>query len=396
MSRLITVKMLRGQPRYATCRFHPTRPHPDRCLFLDFGSSGQVSSLTQTKYGIHQYLFIAEFSGPTLAWYQCPPSEANWDYPEWSNTPRFAVASCRNDGGDAHAVYCVNLDNHTDLQLIEGTELENPYLWIGASFDLILWAGLSPDSLGVYNDPFLNGNQIPFSFKMKKFWEMHQSLDAVFVGSSQVLCGIDCAAMKDYSSVNLGYASVGVTTCANIICDYILPACPKVRCIGMSSAVYWLDNTGAEGDDTWQSAITQTKGYQYDSHHNFWRGGFPAHFDDCIAAASCFSDTHCDTLGMSTDSCGNWGGDNPDLGGGANWDWPITDTNYINNFNAIVALIQDLAKRNIHLLMINFPESPAYKNTNHYTRDMPLMGNGYGRGTTIGIVTNNLSEFSFL
>ena len=158
--------------------------HPDRCMFLDFGCPDQISSLTQSTYGPHEYLFISEFAGTTLSWFKCPSGESSWDFPEWSNVAQFAVASARNGGDDAHAIYFVNLASGASTQVAQGTELENPGLWIDNTNILPPNFQLSLDSLGIYDDPLLSGDQVPFSFKMHYFWRRHASLNAVFVGSA--------------------------------------------------------------------------------------------------------------------------------------------------------------------------------------------------------------------
>jgi uncharacterized protein (TIGR02171 family) len=341
--------------------------HPDRCLFLDFGSQNKISTLVQAAYGIHEYLFIAEMGGNTVAWYKCPDKESAWDYPEWSNKARFAVACCRNASMDAHAVYCLNLEDKTMLRVIEGVELGGPNLWIGAPLDTTVQCGLSADSLGNYGVPVLSGDQVLFSYKMHLFWKQRRNLDIVFVGSSQVYSGIDCAKLPGHKALNMGFSGSGVLSSADIIRNYILPACPRIKLIGISAGIYWLGNPGAEADDSWKAVITQSKGYLYDLHHNFWKDGLSARFDDCIAQAPFLTYFNCDTLGLCLDSCYGWGGTPPDLISGINWDYQLTDTEYINNFNEITKLLQDCADANVQVLMINFPESPAYKNTDHFT-----------------------------
>jgi uncharacterized protein (TIGR02171 family) len=368
--------------------------HPDRCLFLDFGSQNQTSSLTLSSYGVHEYLFISEFTGNTLAWYKCPSSESSWNYPEWSNKSRFAIASGVNYSGDAHAIYAINLDNKAYMQIVEGTELNHPYLWLD-SIESSTQDSLNTDSLGIYNAPLLSSNQQGFSYKMHLFWKMHKNLDVVCVGSSQVLNGIDCNKITDLVSVNMGYAAVGVYTCLNIIRKYILPSCPKVKLIVMSSAVYWLGNSGGDGDNTWDNAIVNSKGYVYDMNHNFWQYSVPKNFDSLIYKAPYTVFSVFDSLGLALADCGGWGGDSPDLSQVGNWDWSITDTNYLNNFNALVQLINELAKSDIHLLMVNFPESPAYKNTNHYTRNGPSWATGTAVVEQLKNLENSYSNFHF-
>ena len=103
--------------------------NPGRCLFLDFGCN-TTSTLTQTSYGIHQYLFIADYTGKIIAWYNCPVGESSWNYPEWSNVASFAAASGCNGSLSAHALYLVNIQNGAYLKVAQGTELENPSVWI--------------------------------------------------------------------------------------------------------------------------------------------------------------------------------------------------------------------------------------------------------------------------
>jgi hypothetical protein len=217
----------------------------------------------------------------------------------------------------------------------------------------------------------------------------------VYVGSSQIYSGIDCTKLSGHTSLNLAYAGSGILSIAHMIRNYILTSCPKIKLIGMSAAIYWMDNPGQEFNDSWTAAITQSKGYLYDLHHNFWRDGFPAGFDDCIVQVPYLTNFLCDTCGMCLSSCRGWGGSSPDLVSGPNWDWPLTGSNYIDNFNNIVQLIQELAAVNIQVLMINFPESPAYKNTDHYTRMGPSWASGKAVAQQLASLEATHSNFHF-
>jgi hypothetical protein len=350
--------------------------HPARCLFLDFGSQREKSALTGTAYGLHEYLFVADFSGDVVAWQKCPDAENSWDNPEWSNKGRYAVACCRNSRSTSHAVYCIDLAAKKSLQVLEGVELGQPALWIGDSLTSTVTSHLDADSLGVYGEPFTNAILVPFSYKMHLFWKAHRNLDVAFVGNSQVQCGIDCERIRDYASLNLGYPGAGVAACTTLIRSYILPACPKIKLVGMSSGIYWLNQPHGEGDQSAWTSILQSKGYRYDMHHNFWREGAPALFGERIAEARFLDPSDSDSLGMMITASGNWGGTSPDFIPGSDSAWTETDTNFIQNYAAIENLVWDLKDVNVHLLMINFPESPAYKNTCHYTRYGPSWTTG--------------------
>jgi hypothetical protein len=83
-----------------------------------------------------------------------------------------------------------------------------------------------------------------------------------------------------------------------------------------------------------------------------------------------------DTNGLCLDPCGGWGGAAPDFTGGSNWDWQLANAHYAENLDSIVSLVKACAAANVAVLMINFPESPAYKNTDHYTRGGPSWATG--------------------
>jgi uncharacterized protein (TIGR02171 family) len=384
-----------GSTQVCNVSISPDSAHPDRCLFLDFGSQRQVSSIVHSAYGIHEYLFIAEYGGTIVSYQKCPDGENSWDDPEWSNNASFAVASCRNSRSEAHAIYCIDLDKQTTLKVLEGVELRQPHLWIGGTNDADGVCGLSTDSLGVYSDPLLSGNQITFSYKMHFFWKMHENLEVAFVGSSQVLSGIDCAKLPGYSAFNLGMGGAGITSCTHIVRNYLLPSCPRLKLVAMSAAVYWLGYYYGDADDSWTAAIEQSKGYRYDLHHNFWRDGVPAHFDDCMAQAPFSECSNIDTLGLCIDSCAGWRGNPPDFQGGSVWDWHVTDPVYIKNFSAVDSLLRDCAAADVQVLMINFPESPWYKNTEHYSRLGPSWETGRAVTQQLKALESTHSNFHF-
>jgi hypothetical protein len=232
------------------------------------------------------------------------------------------------------------------------------------------------DSLGAYNIPLLNSWQNDFSWKMFLFWKTHQTLQIAFVGSSQVIAGIDCRQIHNFTSVNMGFAAAEITSSANIIRDYIVPQCPNIKLIAMSSTPYWLADPGGDGSNIWNADIALSAGYAYDKNHNFWRDGLPDQFENLIVQVLGPQFSYLDSMpfGFYLQDCNGWGGAVPDMGGRI--DWTITDQNYIDNFNTIAQVASELAALKIHFLMINFPESPAYKNTDHYARMGPSWATG--------------------
>ncbi|HEX7511655.1 MAG TPA: TIGR02171 family protein, partial [Chitinivibrionales bacterium] len=362
-----------GSTQVCNVSISPDSAHPDQCMFLDFGSSIGPSSLTKSVYGIHEYLFISEFAGNTLKWYKCPAGESSWDNPEWSNVARFAVALGVNAGGDPHAVYLIDLANGVSTKLVQALALAHPFLWInGGGFQGS--DQISPDSCGAYYDPPLNAYEGEFSFKMHQFWKMHDYLQAVFVGNSQVFNGIDCTKLKSAVSLNMALPGAGLFTSINILGNYVLNHCPDISFVSMGSAICWMNDTDNADNNLWGQIISVSKGWQYDANHGFWKNGLPVGFESAVAIQPYYTCCFMDSFGFSAPPCQNWGGASPSQSGPLGW--TIDDSLYRSNFQALSVLAQDLAARKIHLLVINYPFNPAYKNTPYYGSGGPSWQTG--------------------
>ena len=320
---------LSGSTQVCNVSISQNRDHPERCMFLDFGSNGQTSTLTNTAYGVHEYIFISEFTGKTIAWYKCPAFENCWDYPEWSNAGNFAVASARNAADDAHAVYILNLTTGTPVKLVEGTELIHPYLWVRPTPNTTT-TSLNLDSLGNYSSsPIVTGNLYSLGYKLRMFWKLHNELNVAFIGNSQVLDGIDCHQIRGLTSFNMGYTASGLTSCSSLIRNYIVPHAPKIKVVCMSASIGWMVKSDGEGDNAWATSIVPSVGYQYDLHHNFWKDSLPAGFDSYILEAPYMFPSDEDTLGMAVNtSCSGWGTSNYS----GDITWTINTNTYVNNF----------------------------------------------------------------
>ena len=364
-------KDLSGSTQVCNVSISNDRDHGDRCLFLDFGY-GPTSSLTQTSYGPHQYLFVMDFSGNVVSWIKCPDGEDSWDYPEWAASGVFAAATTRGGSDDSRQIRFVNLGNKTSIPVVQGEELENPYLWItGIVSDT---SRIPLDSLGAYYDPPLNTYEGLFSNKMHFFWKMHQDLDVVFVGSSQTLRDVDCTKLTNLTALNMGISGAGIATSSHIVRDYALNQCPKLKVVCMSAMPCWMANPGGDDGDLWSASIAVSKGYAYDQQHNFWKTGLPSGIEDVLRQANFFSCCGLDSFGLMPMDCQGWGKPSDGLSGRI--DWTTSDTNFQNNFNALTQLANDLSALKIHLLLVLFPFSPYYANTGYFAAGGPSSATG--------------------
>jgi uncharacterized protein (TIGR02171 family) len=328
-----------------------------RCMFLDFGYP-RTSAITNDIYGIHEYLFISTMSDSIVGFMHCPNDEDEWDNTEWSNRSQFAVGCGRNSAGQSHAIYAINVDKKSSLQIVTGMELQQPYLWLGT-----IIKGAS-DSLGRYNDPPQSSEQAGLADKLLILWQICESLDIALIGSSQMYNGIDprrfTGSLNCYNLASPANAILGQKI---LILNYILKHCPNIKMICTSFDLYWL--MLPDGDYTWRNGVGQSKGYIYDSTHAFWPGTVSNDFKEIIRSIpiTYSFDTAC--MGFFGNPSNNWGGDPPPI-----WEtplWDTTDENYKKNMSTIRMLTDTLRNRGVHFLVINFPISPYYKNTGYYS-----------------------------
>jgi hypothetical protein len=337
-----------------------------RCMFLDFGYP-RISSLTGCSYDPHQFVFISTMKDSITTFMHCPDGEQSWDNPQWSNHARFAVGCGRNSEDKAHAIYAIDITKKNSMRIATGAELQQPYLWTGAILEN--YSNLSIDSLGRYNDPSTSDVQVRLSVKFLMFWQVCQPLNIAVVGSSQAFMGIDPRQFTGgLTSFNLASPGNDFTGQKIMILNYILKHCPDIKLICSSFELFWLANPST--DSSWGNGLSQSKGYLYDSSHGFWPGAVTNDFKNIIAQVP-FAyppDTTCS--GFSNSPSVGWGGNPPDFWGTPLWD--TSDANYKKNVAAIRMLADTLRSRGIHWLMINFPISPYYKNTDLYCWAGPL------------------------
>lgn len=332
----------------------------DRCMFLDFGSASP-SSLTGTSYGIHEYIFISEFSGKTLSWFKCPDNEAAWDYVRWSNSPQFAVACGSNSAGEPHAIYLMDLEKLTSTKLVEGVLLAYPSLWI---FQTPSARGLSLDSVGQYNDPPLKSVQADLTVKLQGFWQVHNDLQIAIIGDSRPEHGVDPSRITEYKTYNMSTSGGDFIQTIVIVENYILVHCPKLKMIVMNCNIGTFYGLGL--GTNWNTGMALSKGFNYDKNHDFWRDGLPAGFEKIVASVLPPKiELPADSLGFSSLPCNGWGPVIPVSGPALSWD--TSDTNYQLNFSRVVSLAQEASAQNIHLLIAEFPMNPLYGQGDFYS-----------------------------
>ncbi len=337
-----------------------------RMLFLDFGWPYK-NTVTGTSYGIHELAFMSDPSGKLARWYKAPLGEASWDELEWTNQPDYAVSGATEPSSKREHIYLVDLKDSVYLRLASGAWVTQPSLWLGGVPDVLPDLGLALDSLGHYNEPATDAFQATFSDKMTKFWKLHQDLEAVFAGSSHVQNGIDAGEVKSLRSFNFGISACGWLCSENVTLGYVLNHCPKLKAVSMEVVIGWMVHP--DGDAHWNDHTGKTLGFNYDRSHAFWKDGLPLGFEKLIAAAPNADQGIFDSLGTSNVASGGWGANPPNQQ--MTNDWGASDPRYLAVLERIKGVARTLSDRKIHLVLVNYPESPAYKQTGWYQRYGP-------------------------
>jgi hypothetical protein len=167
--------------------------------------------------------------------------------------------------------------------------------------------------------------------------------------------------------MDMGYVWGGLLAQEEWIRSYALPHCPRLKVL----VVEVMPGTMAipDGDYFWRAETSRSKGMTYDRNHDFWKDGLPFGFEEWVHRAP---NPH-----VITDSTGyqqlvgkGWGGPatKPE-----NSEWGLDDANFRSNMARLEGLARMIAERKIHLLLVNFPTNPAYRNSDYYGAYGPRM-----------------------
>jgi len=345
----------------------PGQNRPDELLFLDFGYS-KTSTVVGKPYGFHSILFrqnsVMQGSGRVFQWYEVPTGFSEWDDVRWSNHPDFAIAIARNSDGANASVVCINLKDSTYLKIAEGEGLSAPYLWADPA-DI----SEAPDpyhSFAQYDVIVRVYSQTVLTEKLKLFWVQHADLTLGIVGSSPTLYGVDPHAMPSFHGVNMA-TLMGEHLLSKIVTlNYLLPQAPRLKAVIMGLDPGFLD-TDYHPDSPFLNGLSQSEGYQFDQKNNFWRNGLPTGISKKIVSFSSSEWQDFDSAGFEKQQvAGAWGAPLIDK-----TDYSFADTFVQVNLANIKFLADTLASLNKHLVVVEYPENPAYKTTNSAGRYGP-------------------------
>jgi hypothetical protein len=178
------------------------------------------------------------------------------------------------------------------------------------------------------------------------------------------MAGIDPRKLTGgYASYNLAAYYCDFLGQKILINSYILNHCPVIKVICSSLDVALIGYP--EGFVSWDANVGQSKGYRYDSCHNFWSEGVSEVLKEVLFGVPLPLPEAAERMGCSDAPSLGWGPDPPPCTY-QNSGWTIHDSIMQYNLGVVRVIADTLRARGIHWIMINFPMSPNYKKIDCY------------------------------
>ncbi|HNY32419.1 MAG TPA: SUMF1/EgtB/PvdO family nonheme iron enzyme [Fibrobacteria bacterium] len=343
-----------GKPGEDTSQVCNVSSAPDgsgRVLFLDFGS-GAGSKVVGRPYGIHEVAFLADSLGKIVSTFAAPIGRRQWEHLEWSNEPRWATAIAQDMSGSNGEIRLLDLESGQSSVLASSEDLWMPKLWIEGN-------RLSPDDLealdsaGLWNTPEL-GVTVEFSHKAVRFWKLHEQLRYLLLGSSRLRYGLDPESIHAGLALNWGLDGGEFFLAKAILDGYVLPHTPGLRGVVMSLEPGWWFQYRQQG---WPG-LAATEGFRFDANHDFWKGGIPKGYLKVVDSRK-FPERNFDDLGGDIRPTTVWGWGTPNCQPPASEDMEAEP--FLSNWNDLEASIHSIESRGIHLVLVNFPQNPKFR-----------------------------------
>jgi Uncharacterized conserved protein len=346
-----------------------------RVAFLDFGGKTGAEFVGKS-YGTHERLLIADSTGKLIKAIASPEG-FSFDHVEWalnyvSPEPSggFIVATLTNAIGAHSKIVLVNVGDGTILDLVEGDELWHPNIWRQKIY-IPATSKLDPDSAGIYLYPSDKWEDVLMRYKMTLLWKYRDSANVAILGSSRPMYGVIPSLFDDrFFTVNFGHTPNSIYTSRDFLDRYILKHMKNLKYIVVSLDIdFWYKVDGPDGDNFFYTDFLNYPGYIYDANHDYWSDGYPEGLLEYTENAVGSSDDsyYMKERGRYTSViCHSWR-DEPEIEQDSSYldeHWNLVE----DSKAALVSIIQESAKRNIRVVGVVFPQSPAYAKTGSFGR----------------------------
>lgn len=349
------------------CNVSLAKDSSKRSLFLDFGGKTGREFVGE-DYGTHERLLVIDSTG-NLVQSVAAPAGYSFDHSEWARGgDNLAVATLTNAGGAHSKIVLLNLADSSIVELAEGDELWHPALWAMQGIPAAEDALLDPDSAGVYLVPGLDALHQSMRVKMELFWNNHEKIEYILVGSSRVEDGLIPDSIKAGYSLNMGHPWNSMDASFYIAENYAMNHAKNLKAV-----VFSLDfDLWQNYDNVTRMLIDGVPGYVYDEHHDFWKSGLPDAFVDrvneCLPASEAYRDAYVDSRGFNSKPASSWS--DPFVETDSSW---TTTNSWLVGWQMkrLRDFLQKAEERGIYVVGVVFPQNPRYRETGSWGRYGP-------------------------
>ena len=378
-----------------------------RTAFLDFGGK-TGRDFAGTSYATHQRILIADSNGKLLQTIEAPAGYT-FDHTEWTlnGNQSLIVATLTNVNGAHTKIVLVNPADSSVTELAESDELWHPYLWVkkrgsttppapiqepvdedssktdsqrptdtsstdtsstdtsntGTPQNFVL----DLDSAGAYYNPSGDYVAIQWRYKMEMLWQYKDTANVVILGSSRSMFAVNPLHFdKPFFAINLANQENTKYGSKYIFQNYVVPHFKKLKYVIIS-----VDLDRWYHDDNYNFFYSKYKnfpGYIYDADHNFWADNAPQDLFD-ITFESLGQESYAQKLrptrGFGYSRSKGWQQEEVPVKRDSMW-YTNDQTIYYKNYNHLIDIIRTASENNITVIGVEFPMSPAYRETGSY------------------------------
>ena len=348
-----------------------------RTAFLDFGGK-TGKKFVGSNYATHQRILIADSTGKLFQSVKAPDGYT-FDHSEWTTdgTNTNIVATLANINGAHTKIVLINPVDSSIIDLVEGEELWHPNLWvkkiqknspaIDDSTETKTTFHLDPDSAGVYYTTQSNYVATQWRYKMEMLWQYMDTANVVVLGSSRALFGVNPRFFnKPFFVLNLANSENTKYGSKYIFHNYVVPHFKNLKYIIIS-----MDLDRWYHDDNYNFFYSKYKnypGYIYDANNNFWVDNVPQDLFN-ITFESLGQESYAQKLrparGFQKSRNEGWQQDDVPIKKDSMW-YTNNSKIYYKNYNHLIDIIKEAAEHNVIVLGVEFPQSPAFRETGTY------------------------------
>lgn len=373
------------------CNVSLARDGSGRSLFLDFGGN-TGREFAGSRYGTHEMLLVVDSLGKLVQGVPAPAGYS-FDHTEWIPGRNMAVATLVDGNGVHGKIVLVDFSDSTVSDIVSGEELGYPSLWAYGDIPSDGGDALDRDSAGVYMFSGSGYEMSLYRYKLELLWRYRDSADAVVMGSSRSLSGIDPECITSHLAINLSQTPSSMYVVRDFFERYVLGNVRKIKYLVLSLDLdlWWKRDVPEE--NFFIESYRAYPGFVYDENHGYWkddRSDRILRYTE-VAVGTEETDKILYHRGMYVGTFYGWSED-PEILKDSTWNQENPQL-FDDNLEVLEKLVQLASKNGITVVGVIFPQNPNYANTGAYGKYGPMRSEAPGLVSRIAALESKYGNF---